>query len=62
MIDKKTLLRQKSLKSRQTQHEAEVNSVAIETAVVTTEERQYRKQGRNLCRDKRRLCHDNKNC
>ena len=44
MKDKKTLSRQKSFMSRQTQHEVEVNSVATKTAIVAIEiEKNYRK-------------------
>ena len=43
MKDKKTLLRQRIFKSRKTQHEAEVNFVATETATARIEEIQQRK-------------------
>ena len=44
MKDKKTLSRQRIFMSRQTQHEAEVNFVAIKTDIVVTEvEKNYKK-------------------
>ena len=53
MKDKKTLLRQKIFKLRQTQHEVEVNFVATKTVTVPTEvEKNHKKLmlgHRNLC-------------
>ena len=53
MKDKKTLLIQRIFKSRQTQHEVEVNSVATKTVTVVTEVEKIHKKlmlrYRNLC-------------
>ena len=55
MRDKKTLSRKSSFVSRQTQHEAEVNFVMIETNIFVTEVKKIKKtmlQHRHSCYDR----------